>query len=92
MKGSELRNPHGLPVKTCAACGRPFTWRVHFLATAGAAARGPAASYRLAIETSGRQTAHTCHAGLAATDNAGTRESIHSDFTADEDILVLFVE
>jgi hypothetical protein len=27
MKGSAVRNPHGLPVKTCAACGRPFTWR-----------------------------------------------------------------
>ena len=27
MKGGEVRNPHGLPVKVCAACGRPFTWR-----------------------------------------------------------------
>ncbi len=24
---SGFRNPHGLPVKTCATCGRPFTWR-----------------------------------------------------------------
>ncbi len=22
-----FRNPHDLPVKTCATCGRPFTWR-----------------------------------------------------------------
>lgn len=22
-----FRNPHNLPVKTCASCGRPFTWR-----------------------------------------------------------------
>ncbi|MHA3978499.1 DUF2256 domain-containing protein [Halovulum sp. GXIMD14794] len=22
-----VRNPNDLPVKTCAACGRPFTWR-----------------------------------------------------------------
>lgn len=22
-----FRNPHGLPSKTCPACGRPFTWR-----------------------------------------------------------------
>ena len=22
-----LRNPHNLPVKICAACGRPYTWR-----------------------------------------------------------------
>ena len=22
-----FRNPHDLPVKDCAACGRPFTWR-----------------------------------------------------------------
>jgi hypothetical protein len=21
------RNPHGLPTKICAGCGRPFTWR-----------------------------------------------------------------
>lgn len=27
MAGGGFRNPHGLPVKTCAACGRPFTWR-----------------------------------------------------------------
>lgn len=22
-----FRNPHNLPTKICAACGRPFTWR-----------------------------------------------------------------
>ena len=27
MKAGAVRNPHGLPVKVCAACGRPFTWR-----------------------------------------------------------------
>lgn len=26
-KGEGFRNPHGLPTKTCPACGRPFTWR-----------------------------------------------------------------
>lgn len=25
--GSGFRNPHGLPVKNCAVCQRPFTWR-----------------------------------------------------------------
>ncbi len=24
---SGFRNPHDLPVKTCATCARPFTWR-----------------------------------------------------------------
>jgi hypothetical protein len=24
---SSTRNPQNLPTKTCAACGRPFTWR-----------------------------------------------------------------
>jgi hypothetical protein len=23
----QLRNPHNLPVKICATCGRPYTWR-----------------------------------------------------------------
>lgn len=26
-RASGFRNPHDLPVKTCASCGRPFTWR-----------------------------------------------------------------
>lgn len=28
-----FRNPHNLPVKTCAACGRPFTWRKKWAAS-----------------------------------------------------------
>jgi hypothetical protein len=28
-----FRNPHQLPVKTCAACGRPFTWRKKWAAS-----------------------------------------------------------
>ena len=27
MSKEALRNPNNLPTKTCAACGRPFTWR-----------------------------------------------------------------
>jgi len=27
QKPQSLRNPHNLPVKICAACGRPYTWR-----------------------------------------------------------------
>ena len=27
MSKETLRNPNNLPTKTCAACGRPFTWR-----------------------------------------------------------------
>lgn len=26
-RGDATRNPHGLPSKLCAACGRAFTWR-----------------------------------------------------------------
>ena len=26
-KPAPFRNPHGLPTKVCAACGKPFTWR-----------------------------------------------------------------
>lgn len=26
-KPDGFRNPHNLPVKTCAVCARPFTWR-----------------------------------------------------------------
>ncbi len=26
-KSGGFRNPHQLPVKQCAACQRPFTWR-----------------------------------------------------------------
>jgi hypothetical protein len=26
-KNDSARNPHRLPVKRCAACGREFTWR-----------------------------------------------------------------
>ncbi len=28
-----FRNPHNLPVKTCATCGRPFTWRKKWAAS-----------------------------------------------------------
>ena len=31
--GGGFRNPHQLPVKTCAACGRPFTWRKKWAAS-----------------------------------------------------------
>ncbi|RYY49320.1 MAG: DUF2256 domain-containing protein [Chitinophagaceae bacterium] len=27
MKKNHFRNPSHLPVKTCTACGRSFTWR-----------------------------------------------------------------
>lgn len=27
MPDKSLRNPHNLPTKVCAACGRSFTWR-----------------------------------------------------------------
>ncbi len=26
-KTTGFRNPHNLPTKTCATCGRPFVWR-----------------------------------------------------------------
>ena len=26
-KANGFRNPHGLPAKTCPACGKPFVWR-----------------------------------------------------------------
>lgn len=27
MAAGGFRNPHDLPVKVCAVCARPFTWR-----------------------------------------------------------------
>ncbi len=32
-RAAGFRNPHNLPVKTCAACGRPFTWRKKWAAS-----------------------------------------------------------
>ena len=27
LASAGFRNPHNLPTKDCATCGRPFTWR-----------------------------------------------------------------
>lgn len=66
---------------------------VHYLASAGAAARGAVTVYRFAIETaSTRQQAYTCRAGLAATSSsAGAREQSQSDGSPDDEVQVLFV-
>ncbi len=76
------------------AATRPATVRwVHFLAGAGAIARGPAIAYRLAIETaSSKQSAHTCRQGLSTSGQNGSRETTQSDLIADDEIQVLFVE
>ena len=74
-----------------AAKGEPadVKW-VHYLAYAGASARGAAASYRTAIEASGKQSGFTCRQGL--TGKASSRETTLTDYIGDEEIQVLFVE
>ena len=70
----------------------PLKW-VHYMAYSGATGRGAATAYRIAIETSpGAQTAYTCHDGLKAEAAAGGRDKSLSNFTAEEEILVLFVD
>ena len=66
---------------------------VHFLAYLGAAARGPAVSYRLAIDTGApTKTAYTCHDGLSTSSAAGSREKSLSAATAEDEVQVLFIE
>ncbi len=65
---------------------------VSYLATAGANARGTAASLRIAIETGANQSAHTCFTGLAGANALKPRESVQTDMISDEDIQVLFVD
>ncbi len=73
---------------------RPATVRwVHFLAGAGAMARGSSIAYRLAVETaSAKQSAHTCRQGLFVAGQSGSRETTQADLVAEDEVQVLFVE
>lgn len=66
---------------------------VHFAASAGATARGPVATYRLAIDgTSTKQAVYSCRAGLAALGPATRREITQTEAVAEDEIQVLFIE
>ena len=67
----------------------PVKW-VHYLAHAGAGARGAITSYRTAIEASGMKPGFTCRQGLAG--SGASRKTSLTDHIADDEIQVLFVE
>lgn len=64
----------------------------HYLASAGANARGSVADYRVAIETAPKQAAYTCRAGLVSSAAAGSRETREADVIPEDDVQVLFVD
>ena len=78
---------------TRAAQGEPPSlMSVHYLASAGATLRGASAKWKLAVETTGKQSAFSCQVGLAAGGQTGARATTDDDHISEDELQVLFVD